>query len=351
MIYTESIQMIYEKIQDEQSKMIYINRLNYSLTKDYYYIQNIVNNTVRKQPLWKQFCEYLIEKNARKEMVIFGSGIWGNILYTETRSFIPWKYVVDSSPKNKKTGNLPVLSFEDFVSGYTGEWVVISSYKNYQEMKGQLLQRGIPDEKILNAGNIIYELTEKIIYFDLKELLPHNGKEIFVDAGGFDGKTTKQFLDWGGENSYSYCFEPDDQNIKEAIRNLEGYMAYEIVPKALWSKTTELAIQAKGNFATHVGEKSDSNEKIDAVALDDFLMGKPVTYLKMDVEGAELEALRGAKQLVASQKPRLAISIYHKAEDIWTLPKYILEICPDYKFFLKHYSFGDYDTVLYAIPS
>lgn len=98
MIYTESIQMIYEKLQDEQSKMIYINRLNYSLTKDYYYIQNIVNHTVRKQPLWKQFCEYLIEKNARKEMVIFGSGIWGNILYAETRSFIPWKYVVDSTP-------------------------------------------------------------------------------------------------------------------------------------------------------------------------------------------------------------------------------------------------------------
>ncbi len=182
MIYTECIQMIYDRIQDEQSKMIYINRLNYSLTKDYTYIENIVNNTVRKQPLWKKFCECLIEKNASKEMVIFGSGIWGNILYAETRNFISWKYVVDSNPYNKKTGELLVLPFKNFVSKY--------------------------------AGNTIYELTEKIIYFDLEELLPLNKKEIFVDAGGFDGRTTKQFLDWCSENAYSYCFEPDEQNIK-----------------------------------------------------------------------------------------------------------------------------------------
>lgn len=132
---------------------------------------------------------------------------------------------------------------------------------------------------------------------------------------------------------------------------MEGYMAYEIVPKALWSKNTELAIYEKGNFATCVGVENSNGEKIDAVALDDFLKGKAVTFLKMDIEGAELEALCGAKKLIESQKPRLAVSIYHKREDIWTLPKYILEICPDYKFFLRHYSFGDYDTVLYAIPS
>lgn len=57
---------------------------------------------------------------------------------------------------------------------------------------------------ILYAGTIIYELTEKIIYFDVKELFHLVEKGIFEDAGGFDGKTTKQFLDWGGESDYSY---------------------------------------------------------------------------------------------------------------------------------------------------
>ena len=69
----------------------------------------------------------------------------------------------------------------------------------------------------------------------------------------------------------------------------------------------------------------------------------------MDIEGAELEAIMGAKKIIQKYKPVLAISIYHKVEDIWSIPKMILEINPSYKFYLGHYSVTAAETVLYAL--
>jgi hypothetical protein len=68
----------------------------------------------------------------------------------------------------------------------------------------------------------------------------------------------------------------------------------------------------------------------------------------MDIEGAEFAALEGAENIIKMQKPRLAISVYHKPEDIITIPNLLLKYNKDYKFKLRHYSCCEYDTVLYA---
>ena len=73
------------------------------------------------------------------------------------------------------------------------------------------------------------------------------------------------------------------------------------------------------------------------------------TFIKMDIEGSELRALKGAEQSIHKYRPKLAISIYHRPEDIFTLPDLLLSYHPDYKFYLRHYSLGYFDTVLYAI--
>lgn len=86
------------------------------------------------------------------------------------------------------------------------------------------------------------------------------------------------------------------------------------------------------------------------MALDDYLAGRQVTFLKMDVEGAEEEVLKGARNTIMQQHPRLAVSVYHKLSDIQTLPELILSYYPGYRLYLRHYSFSDYDTVLYALP-
>lgn len=346
------IKDIYNNMQDAESKMIYMCRLNYSLTRDFGFLKSMVDNTVRNRAEWKGFCEELIKRNQNETMIIFGAGIWGTILYNETKHFVDWKYVIDSHPTGKAVGELTVKEFEKFMQEYKGETIVVSSYKNFSSMVEQLQKHGITEDKIVNAGRIIYQLTEEAIYFDLDQLLPRKPREVFVDAGCFDGMTTKQFFAWCKGKAYSYCFEPDSKNVDSIKRNLKNQHNYEIVTSALWSGNRTLAIEAKGNFATSVSEIAHDchSQTIEAVSLDDFLDGREVTFIKMDIEGAEAEALLGARKTIAEQKPRLAISIYHKTEDIWKIPDTILKCCPDYQFYLRHYSFSDYDTVLYAIP-
>lgn len=87
---------------------------------------------------------------------------------------------------------------------------------------------------------------------------------------------------------------------------------------------------------------------IETIVLDEFLRGERVTFIKMDIEGAELDALRGASQIIKEQKPKLAISVYHRDDDIVAIPKLLTGLRPDYKLYLRHYSLLLNETVLYA---
>ncbi|MCM1211813.1 MAG: FkbM family methyltransferase [Blautia sp.] len=349
----EDFQNIYAHMGDKLSKAIYMDRLNYSITQDSNYLKNMVDMTVRNSVEWKRFCECLKEKSQNDKMYIFGAGIWGQILYKETKEFMRWGGIIDNQPEGKVIGDLDIVTLDQFMSRYDGNTViVISSYKSGASMSAQLQKANIPSEKIIDGGNSIYRLTEGAIYFDLKELEPREAYEVFVDAGGFDGFTTKEFFRWCGGNGYSYCFDADTGNLDTLKDNLADYGNCEIIPKALWSESTVLSMRMTGNYASSVtGQKAGNDiQEIHAVALDDFIQEKKVTFIKMDIEGAELEAIKGAKRIIMEQRPRLAISIYHKAEDIWEIPQLLLKYYTGYKFYMRHYSFDGYDTVLYAIP-
>ena len=83
-------------------------------------------------------------------------------------------------------------------------------------------------------------------------------------------------------------------------------------------------------------------------AIDNVVKDERVTFIKMDIEGAELKSLMGARNTIIKNHPRLAICAYHKPEDLYELPGYILSLVPEYKFLLRHYCTSQYETVLYA---
>lgn len=86
---------------------------------------------------------------------------------------------------------------------------------------------------------------------------------------------------------------------------------------------------------------------IETVALDE-LIDERVTFLKMDIEGAEAEAIKGAKNMIQKDKPKLAICIYHKPNDLWEIPLMIHELVPEYKMYIRHMGIRCYGTILYA---
>ena len=95
-----------------------------------------------------------------------------------------------------------------------------------------------------------------------------------------------------------------------------------------------------------------SNEFAFGIALDDLLKKTPINYVKMDIEGSELDALKGGEKIIKRDLPHLAISIYHKPSDLWEIGLYLFSIHGNkYKYYIRNYGHQTFDTVLYAIPA
>lgn len=342
----KNLQRIYMHLEDELSKEIYMDRLGYSMSgNDRSFIDRILDRTVRISPSWEKLQDTM-QKAASSEMVIFGSGIWGETVLTEFKD-ISWKCVIDNSPRQAEKGGIPIVLARDFFEGYQNEIIVISSFKNGKAMNSQCIENGVPQSNIIDVGNVIYELTEGLIYFD-DEIVTHMKEGTLIDGGCFDGSDAKRFIDkYHGD---AICFEPDSHSLEMIGSRLKGYeQNYRVVPKALWKEDGEVSFVSNGSPGSRIKE-GDVGETIPATAIDMVASDDKIAMIKMDIEGAELEALKGAERTIKRDHPILAFSIYHKPEDVITLPECILDIYEGYRFFLRHYSFSWYDTVLYAIP-
>ena len=127
-----------------------------------------------------------------------------------------------------------------------------------------------------------------------------------------------------------------------------------LVPFGVWDKNTRLGFVLSGankDGSYVVEEQRDDAETIEVVSLDSFFEKEGIhpTYIKMDVEGAEMKALIGAENIIKKYKPKLAVSIYHRLEDLWEIPDIIMKYRPDYDLYIRHYPMAAGDTVLYAL--
>jgi FkbM family methyltransferase len=186
-------------------------------------------------------------------------------------------------------------------------------------------------------------------YFPL-DIFTLGGNECFVDGGAYNGETIVDFINETNNNfKYIYCFEPDIQNynkIKETI-NCIDWNRIKLFNSGLYSKFGEVGFNSHGNSASFISETG--KDKVSLVKLDEVIVEHKPTYIKLDIEGAEEEAIYGMKDTITKYHPKLAISIYHKAADLWELPLLILNLSASYKIYIRHYSNGLHETVCYAI--
>ncbi|MBV5309734.1 FkbM family methyltransferase [Chromatium okenii] len=170
--------------------------------------------------------------------------------------------------------------------------------------------------------------------------------EVFVDVGGFDGLTSLEFIKRCPDYKGVHIFEPESGNmtiIKEKFSQLPCIMFYS---HGLSNCTQTLRFSSKGS-ASHVSKEGEL--EIQVKRLDDVLH-EPFTFLKMDIEGGETWAIEGAAQSIIKYHPRLAISVYHRFDDLWRIPQQILSYRNDYQIFLRHYTEGVDETVMFFIP-
>ena len=342
-------QNIYNKQSDEKSKYIFGKRLMYSLTGDESYVLSLGKEyeaDVLGSDAWKSFYRKL--QCCGDNIALYSAGYWGRELLLHTKD-IPWKYVVDGNPREATFCDIPLIGKEEFLDKGAGFTVVISTRVYYEEIRDELIQKGVSKDKIID-GAILFDMSEGKQYFDLPELPHSKTQEVFADVGCYDGLSSVFFNEWCEGNGFSYCFEPDRTNIDRIHRILKNksVSTYELIDKGVWSKGGTLSFVSTGNSVSHVSEEDTGTDSIKVTALDDCLYDKGVTFIKMDIEGAEYEALKGAEKIIREQKPKLAICVYHKPEDIWELPELILGFNESYKFYLRHYSYQDNETVLYA---
>lgn len=173
-----------------------------------------------------------------------------------------------------------------------------------------------------------------------------------VDLGACRGENLEFFLESNRKFSESVFLEPDPENadyLKQKIERL-GLSSISVLNLAGWSSKTTLKFRATADGSSGYSEGGEL--EVTATDIDSLTKGTGVNYIKMDIEGAELEALIGAKQTIIEHLPHLAISIYHKPADLWELGLWIHSVCGNqYSYYIRNYGHQTFDTVLYAIPN
>lgn len=208
--------------------------------------------------------------------------------------------------------------------------------------------------------NLAGELLSLPQYFpsEIRELLGRD--EVFYDCGAYIGDTTEAFQEQTMGNFRAvYAFEMDpsifkqlesNQRLKDArisifpfgVSNCNG--AVEFTPM-VEGEGSSYAIRFSGKLIASAVAQLRSLDTLEK----DGVVAEPATFVKMDIEGAEMDALQGMKQMIMQYKPKLAICVYHKPEDLWEIPLFIHKLVPEYKLILRQHSpLMDNDTVLYA---
>ncbi|MGB8013050.1 MAG: FkbM family methyltransferase [Terriglobales bacterium] len=178
--------------------------------------------------------------------------------------------------------------------------------------------------------------------------------EVFVDCGAYTGDTVEPLIRRNPAFAKIIAIEADPQNfdrLSKWVGSLGAPVASRITAlhAAVGAKRGKLQFQASGDEGARLA--ADGNVVVECVPIDELSPAAAPTFIKMDIEGAELDALEGARRSIQTHRPILSICVYHKQDDLWRIPLFIHALVEDYRLFLRpHYGDG-WDLVCYAVPA
>ena len=357
--FPEMARNVYAHLNDEISKKIFEARILYASTGDVGYITGLES---KYRNLNSDMQVYVEKLQKGSHCLIYGAGRAGHYLAGRFKRF---GVIVDSfidpdeskAPVDPETG-IKVITEKELCENIAlyGDKTVIISYSKKpaaDEVKKRLVEDIGIDEKNIRMGIFDWRNNQGQ-YFDFFEA---GENEVFVDCGCFDGATCYNFAGWCGHKGFDhiYSFEADPKNYEKCKETLAPLGKCELYPYGTSDVNKKVYFSADAFETSCIISKEEAEkrnfegvEEIETVALDDVLDGKRITFIKMDIEGAEYEALLGARKLITENRPRMAISVYHKFEDFVTLAALVLEMHPDYRIAFRHYGFDELETVMYV---
>ena len=233
----------------------------------------------------------------------------------------------------------PIISREDFKEKESKIKLDREGYMKFGEYNFLSLKEASVDSWIFEQYN-------------LSGLCEVSSGDFVVDGGAFKGETAFWFLSKGAGKVYA--FEGDDISFKVLSKNVRlNRVEGKIIPvKALLSDkdgVSKIKMTGSGSSSTLAKDGTE----VESITLDSFVFKNNIEYIdfiKLDVEGAELDVLKGAKETIKKFKPKLAISVYHKGDDIVAIPLLLHELLPNAKFHLSHKNYTWNETVLFVNP-
>jgi len=335
--------------------------------------------------------------NNKENIALFGAGRASSAVkeYLKTKGFII-KCFIDNNPSKigQNIDGIPIVSanspstkdvsaiiitvksyvkeiktqLSEFSCLSFDEWFMIENTEKYQEIRDHYFE-DLKSKKVLDTlmlavlkGDDSYylEIAEPEQYFALTPFL-NSGKESFVDIGSYVGDAVEKFI-WTNCGSYEhiYVFEPGVKQFKSLQKRISRLIdewcldensisliqagAAEKNGKASFNSTGETVLQSTNlDFC-----EDNTANAIQVFSLDSKLENKKISFIKADIEGMEVSMLKGAENLIKTNRPKLAICTYHNAADLIDIIDILKNLVPEYKYALRHHAVNSSETVLYC---
>jgi len=245
------------------------------------------------------------------------------------------------------------LIASDFLEHYDHDEIVSKLSQAYEFLSDEQSRKVFDAiiNRVLNSKkniDIMVNVNEKNQYFP-KDIIKLSDHESFVDIGAFNGDTIRDFIDrTQSKFDNIFSFEVDKINfslLENNVKQMSNHDKIKIFNLGIWDSECDITYSI-GNSQSTIGKGEGAGH---VVLLDDVLKNKKITFIKMDIEGAEPRALRGARNIIKTQKPKLAICVYHDFKHLWEIPLYLKELVPKYKIYLRQHTKLEYETVCYAV--
>ena len=361
-------------------------------------LKNFVSTTENK-------LEYFLKKHKNNLLFLYGGGL-GAIWYLNLfkREDISLDGIIESNPKTESLYGQKIYNLQQAMKIGNKFDVVIGAPKYSEEIRQILLEHGIIDENIFDFEAEIYcsfikdiegyrkylltnwERIEKLfsslqdtksvetleafirgrISADLSyfkkiyvpnqyypnDIFNFTNSETLVELGSNNGLTLLEFIDKvNGKYKKIFCFEPEYESVlKDIISRQSGNIT--LIEKAAWDKQEDVTfVNDNGAATAHVDREActlSTSYIVHADSVDNCIGDEHITYIKMDIEGAEVRALKGCEKTILRDKPKLAVCIYHEPSDFLEISEYLHSLVPEYKFYVRHHNISAEETVLYA---